>query len=207
MKKCICFVACIICLITLFSIPAKAVQNGSTYVNNEIAAATDSNAIIEETIGKADLLDERNLQSDVISLKVPSNIDFQMDQYGLKHEKQVYSQEYKIKNNGNNYISVEFYDIRCIVADDIVSVDDEWSDEEVREAEERVIKLAIQMSNGDVIPMTEQATNYQLYLEPKEEVAFTIEGCMSNNIHNYWETGDVSIEMVYAAVIDADSDN
>ncbi|MCM1568345.1 MAG: hypothetical protein NC081_02730 [Roseburia sp.] len=139
----------------------------------------------------------RTRQQDVVSLQVPQNLDFLMDPYGMINDTQIHSDRYCFRNTGDTAVRLSLTNIVCELAQGVAVAPAEISEEDIRESEDKLIRLQLYFEDGSFITVSQDPGVYELVLEAGESAEFSIGGCMSVGAKDVWEDGDAGISMIY----------
>lgn len=132
-----------------------------------------------------------------IAVQVPKNLDFVMDPWNLCKKGYIWSEEYAFRNNGLTAVSLELENVRCVLQSGIGVAGAEESESAILDSEERVIRLQLILGNGDVLNVTDEGSSYEVVLAPGEALTLSVGGCLSQKNTVFWQSGDVSLEMLY----------
>lgn len=141
-------------------------------------------------------LDEE--ERSVVRLQVPVNLDFMLDPFEINGNGQVYSPDYYIKNTGTERLFLNLNEIQAVdnSADRVVFVQDESA---VRHTKEKSLFLILAFDNGDEIILSTDGEEYEIVLDPDEELSFSITGALNEGAEREWREGDVRIRLTYHA--------
>lgn len=137
----------------------------------------------------------------VVKLQVPRSLDFVLDPWELNGKGSVWSQDYVFCNQGDKPIELSLKDIRCILRDGVTCAGEEVDAGTVASAFDKMVQLQLVLSNGDIVSVTENGGSYDVTVEAGEELVMTISGTVSNPGIERWQSGDVSISVMYSAVV------
>lgn len=137
-------------------------------------------------------------RQDIVSFQIPENLDFFMDPYGLINGAQIHSQTYRFCNTGDSTVRLTLTDIMCEGAEGVSAASPEAEAEDIKASGEKVICLRLCFENGQIITVTQTPGRYEIVLAPGEGIEFYIDGSMSIEPLQPWQSGDVGISMVYS---------
>ncbi len=133
----------------------------------------------------------------VIAISVPKNLDFVLDPWNLCERGIVWSEGYSFRNNGETAVMLSLEDIKCVLKSGVVAAGAGDSEETILNSSEKLIRMELYLGNGDVVNVTEEGCGYEAVLAPGEELTFYVGGCISQNPEEPWQSGDVSLKMMY----------
>lgn len=148
--------------------------------------------------GNAELSDRESV---ILSLQVPSNLDFMIDPWNLSGRGQVYSERFTIKNSGNVPYTLWLRDMTCTAGGGAIPVGSVG--EIYNEAVNVYLELAFE--KGDSRVLSTESQDYEVILRPGEELAFRITGAVNEKTTEDWGKAGENLnetQSQYTAVMD-----
>lgn len=182
----------------------EAIGNEQTEASENDLTGTDSiNGSLE---GDSLVVEPEEVK--VIAVRVPKNLNFILDPWNLCERGMVWSEGYSFRNNGETAVILSLEDIKCVLKPGVVVAGVEDNEESILNSSEKLIRMELYLGNGDVLNVTEAGCNYEAVLDPGEELTFYVGGCISQKPENPWQSGDVSLKMMYnVQIADEDTEN
>lgn len=156
-------------------------------------APNNGDAEAEEPVENA--VEEEKLE--IVSLQVPQKIGIVVDPWELDERSQIYSEEYVIKNTGNvtgkliltNFISAVKEPSEIVVMADRNGL---------HEGTEKLLYMEVVFGNGDKVICSREGSEYEVVLEPGEELTFRFSGEANENAASQWRNDDFGVTMAYS---------
>lgn len=135
----------------------------------------------------------------IITLRVPRNLNFVIDPWEINGKGSIWSQEYVFSNNGKAPVELKMRDIKCSAREGIFCAGSQVSPEEVIGASGKAVQMKLELSNGEVIYVTEDGGSYETIVDAGESFTLTVIGIISDEAKEQWQDGDLSLSLSYAA--------
>ena len=122
-----------------------------------------------------------------------------MDPLGICERGPIWSEPYAFVNSGEIPIVLSLNDIKCVAREGVSLVQADMDVTSLHESLEKLIRIQMDIDDGETIVMTDTGSHYEVILEPGQQMTFSISGDMSLQPMQSWMSGDVSISIVYSA--------
>lgn len=132
------------------------------------------------------------------SLEIPQKMEVIIDPWEIDGRTQIYSEPYTIRNNGKTAGTL-LLTFTCTPGENagaVVREDSENLHNDKNEEKSLYIKLI--SGDGEEIIFSEEGAEYQVRLEPGDEMTLRFEGEVNENAAEPWRDGDVEIDGVYS---------
>lgn len=152
-----------------------------------IAASVSSNDAVSVSSG--------NIEN--ISLLIPSRMDFVIDPWEINKSGQVYSEQFVVENTSEKAGRLILSNIKCYSgAESNVKIQTDTVG--LHEGTEKKIYMEMLVDGKDTIIMSEQGAEYNLWMEPGQEVRIQFTGEANENNSTKWKEKDVSVSVTYS---------
>ena len=179
-------------------VPDVNTGNGQAGASGNDLTGTDSiNGSLEGNSLVVQPEEEVKEENKVIAIRVPKNLNFVLDPWNLCGRGMVWSESYSFRNNGETAVRLSLENIKCVLKSGAIAAGAEDNEETIMNSTEKLIRMELYLGNGDVLNVTEGGCGYEAVLAPGEELTFYVGGCISRNSANSWQSGDVSLKMMY----------
>lgn len=134
--------------------------------------------------------------AEVPVLEMPQKIHLTIDPWEIDGRGQVYSEQYVMKNNGENPIKLDLYGMACKPGEQsgvVVNTDREG----IHDGDSKAIYMEMMFSNGDSVIFAEEAAEYTVELKPGEELTLWFVGEVNENASQTWRDGDIKVIIRY----------
>lgn len=131
------------------------------------------------------------------SLQMPQKLEVVIDPWEIDGKGQVYSDEYVIKNTGEDTGILTLSGLTCKPREKsgvIVRTDRNGLHDDKRKS----IYMEIVFGTGERIALTEEGAEYETELEPGEEVSLQFAGEVNENASGSWNNEDIAVGAVYS---------
>lgn len=130
------------------------------------------------------------------SLQIPEKLDITIDPFEINGKGQIFSKEYTIKNSGETAGLLRITNFMCIPGENSgVILTNESSG--IHDANEKFAYMEILFGNGSRINFPSEDAEYEVYMEPGEELRFFYRGEVNENASQGWREHDLMVGMVY----------
>ncbi len=167
--------------------PAQALSGNDAVSDNDAISGNKPKKLIDPDALK------------IITLRVPRNLNFVIDPWEINGKGSIWSQEYVFSNNGKAPVELKMRDIKCSAREGIFCAGAQVSPEEVIGASGKAVQMKLELSNGDVIYVTEDGGSYETIVDAGESFTLTVIGIISDEAKEQWQDGDLSLSLSYAA--------
>lgn len=144
--------------------------------------------------------------SEMKDLQIPQKLDVVIDPWEMDGKKQVYSEEYTIKNTGKLAGILTLSSLICKPQEKssaVVRMDREG----LHDNEEKSIYIEMIFGNDGRIILSETGSEYQEKLEPGEELSFRFAGEVNEYAEDKWTDEDIKVDMVYSWSVETAEDD
>jgi len=131
------------------------------------------------------------------SLQMPQKLEVVIDPWEIDGKGQVYSDEYVIKNTGEDTGILTLSGLTCKPREKsgvIVRTDRNGLHDDKRKS----IYMEIVFGTGERIALTEEGAGYETELKPGKEVSLQFAGEVNENASGSWNNEDIAVEAVYS---------
>lgn len=135
-------------------------------------------------------------EEEVPVLEMPQKIHLIIDPWEIEGRGQVYSEQYVMKNNGENPIKLDLYGMACKPGEQsgvVVNTEREG----IHDGDSKAIYMEMMFSNGESVIFTEEEAEYSVELKPGEELALWFAGEVNENTSQAWRDGDIKVIIMY----------
>lgn len=150
--------------------------------------------------GKADLVErEEKINSEkeaMVSLQIPEKLDVTIDPFEINGKGQIYSKKYCIKNSGGTTGVLRITNFACTPGEDS-GVTIKKDSNGIHNVDEKFVYIEMVFGNGDKITLPSEEEEYEVRLEPGEELRFFYRGEVNENALQGWKEHDLTVGMVY----------
>ncbi len=147
--------------------------------------------------GESLVVEPEEKEVHTIAVQIPKNLNFVMDPYNLCEKGTVWSESRAFRNNGETAVRLTLEDVKCILNSGITVAESDAREEDIVDSSDKVLLLQLIMGNGDVLDITTEGSEFEVILNPGEELSISVGGVLSREPQESWQSGDVSIEMTY----------
>ena len=135
-------------------------------------------------------------KEDRASLQIPESLDIVIDPFEINGRGQIYSKEYCIKNTGKTAGLLKITNFMCTPGEKsgVIITNDSNG---MHDANEKLVCMEIVFANGYTITFPSEETEYEVRLEPDEELRFFYSGEVNENALQGWKEHDLMVGMVY----------
>lgn len=130
------------------------------------------------------------------SLQIPEKLDITIDPFEINEKGQIYSKEYTIKNSGETAGVLRISDFMCKPGENS-GVIIKNNNNGIHDAAEKFVYMEIVFGNGHRIIFPSDEAEYEVRLEPGEELRFFYRGEINENASQGWREHDLMVGMVY----------
>jgi hypothetical protein len=143
----------------------------------------------------------QDVNADIITVRVPGNLNFRIDPYNTAGRGQIYSEMFSFMNDDETDLLLTFADVRIVLPndDDYLLVDYPIGLE--FENEKKAIYLALDFEeefSSHVTVTAGYTPDVSLVLPAKGgAVSFSVVGSVNDDFNNRWYDGEVKISLTY----------
>lgn len=130
-------------------------------------------------------------------LQMPQKFHIVVDPWEVDGKDQVYSEEYVIRNTGKDAGTLTLSELMCTPQKNSGVVVKE-NTKGLHRGKEKSLYMEIVFGNGDTVVLSCESSEYQVELEPGEEITLRFRGELNENASKKWDDGDVAVTIVYA---------
>lgn len=130
------------------------------------------------------------------SLQIPEKLDITIDPFEINGRGQIYSKEYCIKNSGETAGLLRITNFMCTPGENSGVVITN-NNNGIHNANEKLVYMEIVFGNGYRITFPSEEAEYEIHLEPGEELRFFYRGEVNENALQGWKEHDLMVGMVY----------
>ena len=130
-------------------------------------------------------------------LQIPQKLGVVIDPWEMDGKEQIYSEEYVIRNDGEMPGVLTLSNLACRPQEQsgvIVTANPAG----LHDGDEKLICMKMIFGNGDQIDLSEDASTYQVELQPGEELSICFEGEVNEYASEGWKDGDVTVTVAYS---------
>ena len=135
--------------------------------------------------------------SEMKDLQIPQKLDVVIDPWGMEGKEQIYSEEYSIKNTGEMAGILTLSRLTCKPQEKssaIVKMDKKG----LHDNSEKAVYMEMIFENDDRVILSEVNAEYQVNLEPGEELNFRFAGEVNEYAEDKWTNEDIKVDIVYS---------
>ncbi len=139
-------------------------------------------------------------------LQIPQKLGVVIDPWEMDGKEQIYSEEYVIRNDGEMPGVLTLSNLACRPQEQsgvIVTANPAG----LHDGDEKLICMKMIFGNGDQIDLSEDASTYQVELQPGEELSICFEGEVNEYASEGWKDGDVTVTVAYSWDVKQTSDD
>ncbi len=168
----------------------------------EVGAVPEPGVVQESgTVSESDAapeprtVSESDAAPEAVSLLVPEKLMVVLNPWELGGKPQIYSQEYVIRNCGDQAGLLKFSGLVYRGGNENIHVRTERNG--LHDGEEKAIYMELKFEEGESLVLSEEPCEYEIRLEPGGELKFWFSGELNENAGEEWQDKDVSFEIVY----------
>jgi len=141
--------------------------------------------------------EEKETENQLKNLQMPQKLDVIIDPWEIDRKGQIYSEEYVIRNTGEETGILTLSNMTCKPQEmsDVV-VRTEGSGTHVDKS--KSIYMEMLFGTGERIVLSEIENEYEAELKPGEELTFQFTGEVNEYASGNWKNGDVAVSVVYS---------
>lgn len=136
-----------------------------------------------------------NKKSGNLSLQIPLKLQVIIDPFNLDEKGQIYSEQYIIKNTGENTGTLTLSFACKPKKDSSLEIMQEKDD--IHDRKKKSVYIEIVFRDTDKMVLSEESSEYQVVLEPEEELSLYFTGEVNENVSKPWKDSDIAIEGIY----------
>lgn len=174
----------------------------------------DAEEIQEESVEAIESEIAENEEAEIKNLQIPQKMSVVVDPWEMDGQGQIYSEQYMVKNTGDAAGTLTLSGSVCKPQeqnDVIVRLNKEG----LHDDEAKSIYMEMEFGNGDRIVLSQEGSDYQVKLNPGEELSVHFTGEVNEYSSEDWKDEDVTLDIVYswdieepsAEVLDLPEDN
>lgn len=172
-------------------------NNAATDGSAEAPEQSEGSASSEGESGKdSSSASESREKAKAAGLDIPQEIGLIIDPWEIDGRGQVYSEQYVIKNNGENTIKLHLYGLTCTPGEQsgaAVCADREG----MHDSDGKAIYMEMVFGNGDRVAFTEEEAEYTAELEPEGELVLWFAGEVNADVSQDWNENDIKVTILY----------
>lgn len=130
-------------------------------------------------------------------LQIPQHLEVVIDPWEMDGKGQIYSEQYIIRNDGEEPGILTLSHLACKVSGESEAVVT-TNRAGLHDGDEKLICMQMIFGNGDQIELSEDGSTYQVELQPGEELSVCFKGEVNEYASESWKDGDVAVEVVYS---------
>lgn len=146
---------------------------------------------------EADKKNREGKTSEMKDLQIPQKLDVVIDPWGMDGKEQIYSEEYSIKNTGEMAGILTLSRLTCKPQEKsstVVKMDKKG----LHDNGEKAVYMEMIFENDDRVILSEVDAEYQVNLEPGEELNFRFAGEVNEYAEDKWTNEDIKVDIVYS---------
>lgn len=177
-------------------IPEESVHDGKEPNETGLERNNSDENLLEDT-EKEEIKEEGQKSTGMENLQIPQKFDVVIDPWEMDGKDQIYSQEYVIQNTGEKAGVLTLSHLTCkpkAQSGAVVKTDKAG----LHDNEEKSVYMEMVFGNGDRIVLSEESSEYQVKLQPGEELSLCFTGETNEYAEDGWKNGDVSVGVVYS---------
>ncbi len=176
-------------------IPLLEYQGSSEEEDNlEAKRLTEVNSGEKNTANKANT---EPVDTGLRRLQIPQKLEVVIDPWEMDGKGQIYSEEYVIRNDGETPGMLTLSNLACRPQEQsgvIVRADKEG----LHDSEDKLIYLEMFLGSEERIVFSKDNSQYQIELEPGEELTVCFGGEVNENASRKWGNNDIAVSVVYS---------
>lgn len=168
-------------------------ESGESLAESEESLTEDENGRKSEEPQPAD---GKRKEQKLCSLEIPQKLGVIIDPWEMDGRGQIYSEQYVIKNTGDvtgiltlTFVCRKGEDSTAVIRTDTAGLHDDKN---------KSIYIEMIFGDADRMVLTEEGVEYQVHLQPGEDLSVSFAGEANEYASESWGDGDVEIEGVYS---------
>lgn len=170
-------------------LPGMAVQAGQL---ESSSGSTDEDA---PDVSPSEAGEEE--KADVNRLQIPQSLHIVVDPWEIDGKGQIYSEQYVIRNTGENTGLLILSDMACRPSkkNGVAVKSDKKS---IHEGKEKAVYMEVVLGDSERITLSQEGSEYRTEMEPGDELSLCFEGELNENASGSWKDGDMAVSILYS---------